>query len=50
MEVPVKKEAQKKTAFPPHLIYTSFKRMPFGLQGAPIMFLRMMDKLLDGQC
>ena len=24
--------------------------MPFGLQGAPIMFLRMMDKLLDGQC
>ena len=47
-QVPVAKEDREKTAFTtPHGLF-QFRRMPFGLQGAPATFQRMVDKLLDG--
>jgi len=47
-QVPVSADAQQKTAFTTPFGLFEFKRMPFGLQGAPVTFQRMMDKLLDG--
>ena len=47
-QVPVTKEDQCKTAFITPFGLFEFTRMPFGLQGAPATFQRMMDKLLEG--
>ena len=47
-QVPVSADAQRKTAFTTSFGLFEFRRMPFGLQGAPTTFQRMMDKLLDG--
>ena len=47
-QVPVQENNKAKTAFStPHGLY-QFGVMPFGLQGAPGMFQRMMDSLLRG--
>ena len=47
-QVPVAVEDRAKTAFTtPYGLY-QFTRMPFGLQGAPATFQRMVDRLLDG--
>ena len=47
-QVPVAQHAQHKTAFATPFGLYQFRRMPFGLQGAPATFQWMMDKLLDG--
>ena len=47
-QVPVQKESQPMTAFVTPFGLFQFRRMPFGLQGAPATFQRMMDRLLDG--
>ena len=47
-QVPVAEEDQQKTAFATPFGLFEFTRMPFGLQGAPATFQRMMDKLLNG--
>ena len=47
-QVSVEKQAKKKTAFATPFGLYQFIRMPFGLQGAPATFQRMIDKLLDG--
>ncbi len=47
-QVPVEPAAQAKTAFTTPFGLFQFRRMPFGLQGAPATFQRMVDKLLDG--
>ena len=47
-QVPVSANAQHKTAFATPFGLFEFRRMPFGLQGAPATFQRMMDRLLDG--
>ena len=47
-QVPVEKTAQAKTAFRTPFGLYQFRRMPFGLQGAPSTFQRMMDSLLVG--
>ena len=39
---------RSKTAFVTPFGLFQFLRMPFGLQGAPATFQRMVDKLLDG--
>ncbi len=44
----VEEEDRSKTAFITPFGPFKFKRMPFGLQGAPATFQRMMDKLLNG--
>ena len=44
-QVPVAEEDKPKTA--PYGLY-QFTRMPFGLQGVPATFQRMVDKLLEG--
>ncbi|KAL5510368.1 hypothetical protein EMCRGX_G005902 [Ephydatia muelleri] len=50
-QVPVEKTAQAKTAFRTPFGLYQFRRMPFGLQGAPSTFQRMMDSLLGrGSC
>ena len=47
-QVPVASEDRAKTAFiTPNGLY-HFNRMPFGLQGAPATFQRMVDHLLNG--
>ena len=45
-QVPVSKDAQAKTAFTTPYGLFQFRVMPFGLQGAPATFQRMMDILL----
>ena len=45
-QAPVEKHVQKKNAFATPFGLYQFKRMPFGLQGAPATVQRMMDKLL----
>ena len=47
-QVPVRVEDRHKTAFATPFGLFQFKRMPFGLQGAPATFQRMVDRLLDG--
>ena len=47
-QVPVAVEDQPKTAFTTPFGLFEFKRMPFGLKGAPATFQRMMDMLLTG--
>ena len=47
-QVPVAAGDQEKTAFSTPWGLFQFRRMPFGLQGAPATFQRMVDKLLEG--
>ena len=47
-QVPVRESDREKTAFPTPYGLFLFRRMPFGLQGAPATFQRMIDELLDG--
>ena len=47
-QVPVAKEDREKTVFTTPFGLYQFTRMPFGLQGAPATFQRMVDKLLNG--
>ena len=41
-------EDREKTAFTSLYGLFQFMKMPFGLQGAPATFQRMVDRLLDG--
>ena len=45
-QVPISRESQPKTAFASPFGLFEFRRMPFGLHGAPATFQRMMDRLL----
>ena len=47
-QVPVAEADREKTAFVTPFGLFHFRRMPFGLRGAPAMFQRMVDRLLDG--
>ena len=47
-QVPVAEKAREKTAFVAPFGLYQFRMMPFGLQGAPATFQRMMDQLLCG--
>ena len=47
-QVPVAKRDRPKTAFTTPFGQFQFRRMPFGLQGAPATFQRMMDRVLEG--
>lgn len=47
-QVPVAQEDREKTAFTTPYGLFQFRRMPFGLQGAPATFQRMVVRLLDG--
>ena len=47
-QVPVAEADRVKTAFTTPFGLFQFVRMPFGLQGAPATFQRMVDRLLDG--
>ena len=47
-QVHVAKEDTVKTAFTTPLGLFQFQRMPFGRQGVPATFQRMMDRLLEG--
>ena len=48
-QVPVAERDRHKTAFITPFGLFQFKRMPFGLQGAPASFQRIMDRLIHGQ-
>ena len=48
-QVPVSQEDQAKTAFMTPMGKFQFRRMPFGLKGAPTTFQRLMDVILS-QC
>ena len=47
-QVPVAEQDRHKTAFNSPVGFFQFRVMPFGLQGAPATFQRMMDRLLTG--
>ena len=47
-QAPVREEDRPKTAFSTPWGLFQFRMMPFGLQGAPATFQRMMDSLLPG--
>jgi hypothetical protein len=47
LQVPVKHEDQAKTAFSTRGHF-QYKRMPFGLKGAPAAFQRLMNTVLSG--
>ena len=47
-QVPVAKEARPKTAFATPFGLFQFNVMPFGLQGAPATFQRLMDRVIRG--
>ena len=47
-QVPVAEADREKTAFVTPFGLFHFRRMPFGLRGAPATFQRMVDRLLDG--
>ena len=47
-QVPLTKEAREKTAFATPSGLYQFTVMPFGLQGAPATFQRLMDELIRG--
>ena len=47
-QVPICKDDRDKTAFTVANMQYRFKRMPFGLSGAPFTFRRLMIRLLDG--
>ena len=46
-QVPVREQDQTKTAFTTPFGFFKFRVMPFGLQGAPATFQRMMDVILQ---
>ena len=47
-QVPVAQAVQTKTAFTTPFGLFQFRVMPFGLQGAPATFQRLMDRLVQG--
>jgi hypothetical protein len=48
LQVPVRHEDQPKTAFSTREGHFQYKRMPFGLKGAPGTFQRLMTTVLSG--
>jgi len=48
LQVPVRSEDQAKTAFSTREGHFQYKRMPFGLKGAPATFQRLMTTVLSG--
>jgi hypothetical protein len=48
LQVPVKLADQAKTAFSTREGHFQYKRMPFGLKGAPATFQRLMSTVLSG--
>jgi len=48
LQVPVRPEDQAKTAFSTREGHFHYKRMPYGLKGAPATFQRLMTAFLSG--